>query len=116
MSGEITMYNPPALEAPLGMYNHIARVKVSEFVFIAGMLSADAEGPTVGEGDFDVQAARVFANLNTALVSAELGWSNVVSFTTYLVHSQLSPKYPLRTKWTRREERAPGNAIHGRRR
>jgi enamine deaminase RidA (YjgF/YER057c/UK114 family) len=96
---EISIYNAETLGAPLGQYHHIARVKASEFLFIAGMLSSDRNGEVVGEGDFDAQCRQVFGNLEVALKSAGARWSNVVQFTTYLVHSQSIPafmKYRLR--------------------
>ena len=93
MSAFINVYNPEALGAPLGQYTHITRVKASEFLFIAGMLSADSKGNIVGVGDFDAQCRQVFANLQAALESADAGWGNVVQFTTYLVHSQSIPDF-----------------------
>ena len=37
---EISIYNPDSLGKPLGQYSHVTRVKASEYLFIAGMLSA----------------------------------------------------------------------------
>jgi enamine deaminase RidA (YjgF/YER057c/UK114 family) len=77
----------------------MTRVKASEYLFIAGMLSSDSKGEVVGDGDFDAQCRQVFGNLEVALKSAGAGWGNVVQFTTYLVHSQSIPnfmKYRLR--------------------
>jgi len=85
---DIRILNPDTLGKPLGQYSHMTRVKASEFLFIAGMLSAGADGKIVGEGDFDAQCSQVFANISAALASAGAGWGNVVQFTTYLVHSQ----------------------------
>jgi enamine deaminase RidA (YjgF/YER057c/UK114 family) len=96
---EINIYNVEALGAPLGQYRHITRVKSSELLFIAGMLSSDRNGEVVGEGDFDAQCHQVFSNLEVALKSAGARWGNVVQFTTYVVHSQsisLFMKYRLR--------------------
>jgi len=93
MSAEINIYNHEELGAPMGQYSHVTRVKAGEFLFIAGMLAADADGNIVGEGDFDAQAAQVFRNIEAALNSAGAGWANVVQFTTYLVHSQDIPKF-----------------------
>lgn len=94
MALEIAIYNPERLGAPLGQYCHVARVRgASETLYLAGMLAADAAGNSVGEGDFDAQMDRVFANIETALASAEAGWPNVVQFTTYLVHAQDIPKF-----------------------
>src|SRR3979409_824869 len=93
MSAEINIYNPEELGAPMGQYTHVTRVKASEFLFIAGMLSGNAKGEIVGDGDFDAQATQVFANIAAALNSADAKWANVVQFTTYLVHSQDIPKF-----------------------
>ena len=40
---ELKIYNEKTLGEPLGQYSHVTRVKTSEFLFIAGMLSADFE-------------------------------------------------------------------------
>lgn len=93
MPAKIDIYNPAELGAPLGQYTHVTRVKASEFLFIAGMLSADAQGNIVGEDDFDAQTTQVFKNIDAALRSAGASWANVVQFTTYLVHSQDIPKF-----------------------
>jgi enamine deaminase RidA (YjgF/YER057c/UK114 family) len=93
MPADISIYNPAVLGAPLGQYSHVTRVKASEFLFIAGMLSGDAVGNVIGAGDFDAQTAQVFRNVEAALKSAGASWGNVVQFTTYLVHSQDIPKF-----------------------
>ena len=90
---QIQIYNPGTLGTPLGQYSHVTRVKANEFLFIAGMLSANQAGEIIGANDFDAQCAQVFANLEAALKSAGAGWGNVVQFTTYLVHSQDIPKF-----------------------
>ena len=77
---EIRIYNVDALGKPVGPYSHVARVKGGETLYIAGMLAA---GET-----FEAQCAAVYAQIEKALQSAGGGWTNVVQFTTYLVHSQ----------------------------
>jgi enamine deaminase RidA (YjgF/YER057c/UK114 family) len=93
MDSEIKIYNLRELGTPLGQYSQVARVKASEFLFIAGMVATDATGNTVGEGDFFAQCKQTFANVEAALRSANVGWGNVVQFTTYLVHSQDIAKF-----------------------
>jgi len=93
VSAEINIYNPEELGPPMGQYTHVTRVRASEFLFIAGMLSGDAAGNIIGEGEFEVQTAQVFRNIEAALKSAGASWANVVQFTTYLVHSQDIPKF-----------------------
>ena len=100
MSAEINIYNPEALGPPMGQYTHVTRVRANEFLFIAGMLSGDASGNVIGEGQFDLQTSQVFRNIEAALKSAGASWANVVQFTTYLVHSQDIPKF---MQWRLRE-------------
>ena len=90
---DIKIYNPDSLGSPLGQYMHVTRVKASEFLFLAGMLSADKAGNIIGELDFDAQCVQVFGNIEAALTAEGANWSNVVQFTTYLVGSQWIPKF-----------------------
>jgi enamine deaminase RidA (YjgF/YER057c/UK114 family) len=93
MSADIKMINPETLGKPLGQYSQIARVKgAGELVFIAGQIATDKAGNLVGADDFDAQCRQVYANIETALKAVGGSWSNVVQFTTYLVHSQDVPK------------------------
>ncbi len=90
---DIKFDNPDALGKPLGQYSHMARVKASEYLFIAGQVAVDKAGSVIGVDDFDAQCVQAFANLEAALKSQGAGWANVVEFTTYLVHSQDIPKF-----------------------
>ena len=90
---EIKILNPDVLGKPLGQYSQIARVKASEFLFVAGQLAGTKDGNIVGAGDFDAQCRQVFANVEAALRSQGADWANVVQFTTYLVHSQDIAKF-----------------------
>ena len=89
----ITIENPDALGKPLGQYSQLARVKASEFLFIAGQVATDRSGKVVGADDFDAQCRQVFANIEAALASQRASFANVVEFTTYLVHSQDIAKF-----------------------
>ena len=71
----------------------VTRVKAAEFLFIAGQVATDPNGKVVGADDFDAQCRQTFANVEAALKSASAGWSNVVEFTTYMVHSQDIAKF-----------------------
>lgn len=90
---QIRIFNPDSLGKPLGQYSQITRVKASELAFIAGQLSTDREGKVIGIDDFDAQCTQIFANIECALKSIDAGWSNVVQFTTYMVHSQDIQKF-----------------------
>jgi enamine deaminase RidA (YjgF/YER057c/UK114 family) len=84
---QIQVLNPAVLGSPLGQYSHMTRVKAAEFLFIAGQVGLKP-GADKAPGDFDGQCAQVFANLAAALASQDADFSNIVEFTTYLVHSQ----------------------------
>lgn len=90
---EAKIFSPDVLGKPRGQYSQIARVKATEFAFIAGQLAADKDGRIIGADDFQAQCAQVFANIETALKSMDAGWGTIVQFTTYLVHSQDIPKF-----------------------
>ena len=90
---DIKIYNPEGLAKPLGLYSHVTRVKASEYLYIAGQLSADKDGKIVGADDFDAQCRQTFANIEIALKSAGAGWGDVVQFYTLLVNSQDVPKF-----------------------
>jgi enamine deaminase RidA (YjgF/YER057c/UK114 family) len=85
---DIAIFNPASLGKPLGQYSQIARVRASEFVFIAGQVATNNVGGIVGAGDFEAQCIQVFANIEAALDSVGATWANVVQFTTYLVDAQ----------------------------
>ena len=92
MASRIKISNPKGLAKPLGTYSHVARVRASEFLFIAGQVSVDAGGRLIGAGDFEAQARQVFKNIRAALKSAGADYRNIVQFTTYLVDSRDIPK------------------------
>lgn len=89
---QIQMLNPDVLGAPLGQYSHMTRVKAAEFLFIAGQVGLKP-GAEKAPADFAGQCAQVFANLGAALASQGADFSQVVEFTTYLVHSQDIAKF-----------------------
>jgi enamine deaminase RidA (YjgF/YER057c/UK114 family) len=89
---QISIINPESLGKPLGQYSNIARVKASEFLFIAGQVGLKP-GADKAPPEFEAQCAQVFANLGEALSSQGASFTNVVEFTTYLVHSQDIPKF-----------------------
>ena len=87
----IQFLNPESLGKPLAAYSNVARVKASEFLFIAGQVGMDKDDKA--PADFEAQCALVFANIGAALASQGASFSNVVAFTSYLVHAQDIPKF-----------------------
>ena len=49
----IQMLNPDSLGKPLGAYSNIARVKASEFLFVAGQVGSAAHRGWVGDVELD---------------------------------------------------------------
>ncbi len=90
MTPNIQMLNPDVLGKQLGPYSHIARVKASEFLFIAGQVGVGREGEIAG--DFDAQCAQLFGNIGAALTSQGASFAHIVQTTTYLVHLHDIPK------------------------
>ncbi|HYM03933.1 MAG TPA: RidA family protein [Stellaceae bacterium] len=88
MSTAVTYINPETAGPPQGLYSHVARVDAGALYFIAGQLAVGADGAVVGKGDFDRQCGQVFDNLGAVLRGLDLGFDDIVKFTTYLVHSQ----------------------------
>ena len=89
---QIQILNPESLGKPLGQYSQLTRVKASEFLFIAGQVGIEP-GADKAPADFEAQCALTFANIGAALSSQGADFSNLVEFTTYLVHSQDIPKF-----------------------
>ena len=84
MSKEI--FSPATLPPPTG-YSHVAKVSKGTLVYIAGQVSSDASGKLVGEGDFEAQAERVFANVKLAVEAAGATMADIVKMNTYIVAS-----------------------------
>ena len=73
---DIEIYNPDSLGAPLGQYCHVARVKASEFLFIAGSLSADKEGNV---SDFSSVNSDLLSKINRSTTNRYRLSGNIVS-------------------------------------
>jgi enamine deaminase RidA (YjgF/YER057c/UK114 family) len=80
------IFSPATLPPPTG-YSHVAKVNKGTLVYIAGQVSSDASGKLVGEGDFEAQAERVFANVKLAVEAAGATMADIVKMNTYIVAS-----------------------------
>ena len=80
------IFSPATLPPPTG-YSHIAKVSKGTLVYIAGQVSSDASGKLVGEGNFEAQAERVFANVKLAVEAAGATMADIVKMNTYIVAS-----------------------------
>src|SRR5437762_9585427 len=78
------IFSPATLPPPTG-YSHVAKVNRGTLVYIAGQVSSDASGALVGEGNFEAQAERVYANVKLALEAAGATMADIVKLNTYIV-------------------------------
>jgi enamine deaminase RidA (YjgF/YER057c/UK114 family) len=80
----IQVLNPTGLVEPQG-YAHVAVATGGRTVYVAGQVSQDAEGATVGPGDLAAQAAQAFTNVSLALAGAGATFADVAKTTIYIV-------------------------------
>jgi len=79
----ITFINPPELAVPPG-YAHVAEVRASRLVYVAGQVALDRDGKLVGKGDIEAQAEQVFRNIGAALAACGCSPRNLVKFTVFM--------------------------------
>ena len=78
-------YLRPGGVVPIGLYSVASCVKAgSDLLYIAGQLSVDSDGNSVGEGDFAAQFRQVFNNLKTTLEGCGSSLDRVSKFTSYV--------------------------------
>ncbi|GGP45465.1 RidA family protein [Saccharothrix coeruleofusca] len=80
----ITLVNPEGLPK-VDVYRQVAVATGSKLVFMAGQVSWDAEGRTIGEGDLAAQVEQCYLNVATALAGVGATFDNVVKLTVYVV-------------------------------
>jgi enamine deaminase RidA (YjgF/YER057c/UK114 family) len=80
----VTLTNPQGLPR-VDVYHQVAVATGSRQVFVAGQVSWDADGVTVGVGDLAAQVEQSYANVATALQHAGAGIDDLVRLTVYVV-------------------------------
>ncbi|MVN88246.1 RidA family protein [Deinococcus sp. HMF7620] len=80
----ITLINPEGLPQ-IGAYHHVAVASGSKLIFLAGQVSWDADGRTVGAGDLAAQVERCYLNVAASLSAAGATFEHVVKLTAYIV-------------------------------
>jgi enamine deaminase RidA (YjgF/YER057c/UK114 family) len=93
MAKRIAYINPKNACPPQGLYSHVTRVDAGTLYFIAGQLAVDKDGEVTGRHDFARQFHQVFDNLAAVLKGIDTDFTNIVKFTTYLIHSQDIEKF-----------------------
>ena len=66
--------------------------RVGNLIFVSGQAAIDMEGNLVGAGDFDAQAAQVFANLAAVLEAGGSSLAQIVKVNIYLTDMANFPK------------------------
>ncbi|KUL51425.1 enamine deaminase RidA [Streptomyces sp. NRRL F-4489] len=59
-------------------------IRVGNLVFTSGQAPIDAQGATIGAGDFEAQARQALANLSTVLTNAGSSLADVVKATVFV--------------------------------
>lgn len=80
----ITLVNPAGLPK-VDIYHQVSVAAGSRLVFIAGQVALDADGNTVGKGDFAAQVEQCYLNVGTALAEVGASFDDVAKLTVYLV-------------------------------
>ncbi|MET8685327.1 RidA family protein [Streptomyces sp. NPDC004732] len=80
----VTLVNPPGL-VEVGVYRQVSVASGSRLVHIAGQVSWDADGVTVGEGDLAAQVEQCYVNVGTALAGVGGSFDDVAKLTVHVV-------------------------------
>lgn len=83
---------PPKTVASPGLYSHISIARGDELIVLSGQTGRAPSGD-FASGDVAAQAEQAFATIGELLTAAEVDWSAVVSFRTYLVGRERLPAY-----------------------
>ncbi|MFE3518921.1 RidA family protein [Streptomyces sp. NPDC059166] len=80
----VTLIDPEGLPV-VGAYRQVSIATGTRTVHVAGQVSWDADGATVGEGDLAAQVEQSYLNVATALAGAGASFDDVVRLTVYVV-------------------------------
>ncbi|MFD3702492.1 RidA family protein [Nocardia sp. NPDC058658] len=80
----ITLVNPKELPV-IPLYHQVAVATATRTVYIAGQVSWDAEGATIGAGDLAAQIAQSYRNVGIALAEVGATFADVTKLTVYVV-------------------------------
>jgi enamine deaminase RidA (YjgF/YER057c/UK114 family) len=80
----ITLLNPDGLPV-IDVYRQVSIATGSRLIFMAGQVSWDANGVTVGKDDLAAQVEQCYLNVGTALAGAGGSFNDVAKLTAYVV-------------------------------
>ena len=69
---------------PLGDYSQAWAVTGAKLVFVAGQVSVDRKGNSIGTGDIILQTRTVLENVKSVLEDAGAGLKDVIKLNTYV--------------------------------
>ncbi len=81
----ITLLNPDGLPT-IDVYHQVAVASGSRTVYVAGQVSWDADGATVGTGDLAAQVEQCYLNVATALAGAGATFDDVAKLTVHVAN------------------------------
>ena len=90
----ISFVNPGGLPE-VDVYHQVSIASGTRLVFIAGQVSWDALGATVGEGDLAAQVEQCYLNIATALAEAGGSFDDVAKPTFHVVDRTADKMPPL---------------------
>ena len=88
---DIQFLNPESMGTPLAPYSNVARVKASEFLFVAGQVGIDKDGKL--GADFAAQANNVWTNLTNCLKECGYTMDDVVRVNHFLTDGRFAGPY-----------------------
>ena len=99
-----TVYNPPTLCRPFGIFSNAVLADAGRTCFISGQVAIDARGNLVGKGDIRLQTRQVLRNIQAALEAVGGAWEDIACINVFLVDmGHLQAVHEVRSEfWTDR--------------
>lgn len=99
-----TVYNPPTLCRPFGIFSNAVLAEQGRTFFISGQVAVDARGNLVGKGDIRLQTRQVLRNIQAALEPVGGAWEDIACINVFLVDMEhLQAVHEVRSEfWTDR--------------
>lgn len=67
-------------------FSHVVATQGGRTLYIAGQVARNKEGQSIGAGDFDAQAVKVFENLRDCLAAGGATAADIVKIVTYVMN------------------------------
>lgn len=80
----VTLVNPSGLPE-VDVYRQVSVATGSKLIHVAGQVSWDADGKTIGDGDLTTQVEQCYLNVGTALAGVGASSADVVKLTVHVV-------------------------------